>query len=86
MSIFKGSGVAIVTPFNKNGVDFPKLKELLEWQIENGTDAIIVCGTTGEASTMTESERKETIKFTIDTVNKRIPVIAGTGSNNTMAS
>lgn len=86
MSIFKGSGVAIVTPFNEAGVDFPKLKELLEWHIENKTDAIIICGTTGEASTMTESEKKETIKFTADTVNKRIPVIAGTGSNNTMAS
>ena len=86
MSIFKGSGVAIVTPFNETGVDFSKLKELLEWHIENKTDAIIICGTTGEASTMTENEKKETIKFTVDTVNKRIPVIAGTGSNNTMAS
>lgn len=86
MSIFKGSGVAIVTPFNEAGVDFSKLKELLEWHIENKTDAIIICGTTGEASTMTENEKKETIKFTVDTVNKRIPVIAGTGSNNTMAS
>jgi len=86
MSIFKGSGVAIVTPFNEEGVNFSKLKELIEWQIENKTDAIIICGTTGEASTMTETERKEAIKFTVNTVNKRIPVIAGTGSNNTMAS
>lgn len=86
MSIFKGSGVAIVTPFNENGVDFEKLRELVEWHIENKTDAIIVCGTTGEASTMSETEKKETIKFVIDTVNKRIPVIAGTGSNNTLAS
>lgn len=86
MSIFKGSGVAIVTPFNDKGVDFDKLKELVEWHIENKTDAIIVCGTTGEASTMGESERKETIKFVVDTVNKRIPVIAGTGSNNTQSS
>ena len=86
MSIFKGSGVAIVTPFNESGVDFNKLKELVEWHIENKTDAIIVCGTTGEASTMTETERKATIKFVVDTVNKRIPVIAGTGSNNTYAS
>jgi len=86
MSIFKGSGVAIVTPFNKDGINFPKLKELIEWHIENKTDAIIICGTTGEASTMTECEKKEAIKFTVDTVNKRIPVIAGTGSNNTMAS
>lgn len=86
MSIFKGSGVAIVTPFKGNEVDFEKLKELVEWQIENSTDAIIVCGTTGEASTMSENERKETIKFVIDVVNKRIPVIAGTGTNNTQAS
>jgi len=86
MSIFKGSAVAIVTPFNESGVDFEKLKELLEWHIENGTDAIVVCGTTGEASTMSEAERKETIKFAVDTVNKRIPVIAGTGTNNTEAS
>ncbi|MBZ9688690.1 4-hydroxy-tetrahydrodipicolinate synthase [Clostridium estertheticum] len=86
MSIFKGSGVAIVTPFNERGVDFKKLEELIEWQISSKTDAIIVCGTTGEASTMTEQERKETIKFVVDVVNKRIPVIAGTGSNNTAAA
>ncbi|MBU3158165.1 4-hydroxy-tetrahydrodipicolinate synthase [Clostridium frigoris] len=83
MSIFKGSGVAIITPFNERGVDFKKLEELIEWQIESKTDAIVVCGTTGEASTMTEQEKKETIKFVVDLVNKRIPVIAGTGSNNT---
>lgn len=86
MSIFKGSGVAIVTPFNETGVDFEKLGELIEWHISNNTDAIIVCGTTGEASTMTEGEKKEAIKFTVDKVNKRIPVIAGTGTNNTAAS
>lgn len=86
MSLFTGSGVAIVTPFNDNGVDFKKMEELLEWHIEQKTDAIIVCGTTGEASTMSEQERKETIKFTVDVVKGRIPVIAGTGSNNTKAS
>lgn len=86
MSIFKGSGVAIVTPFNDDGVNLSKLKELIEWHIASGTDAIIICGTTGEASTMSEDERKEAIKFTVDTVNKRIPVIAGTGSNNTAAA
>lgn len=86
MSIFTGSGVAIVTPFNETGVDFNKLEELLNWHIEEGTDAIVICGTTGEASTMTESERKETIKFTVDIVKGRIPVIAGTGSNNTASS
>lgn len=86
MSIFKGSGVAIVTPFNERGVDFEKLGELIEWHVSNNTDAIIVCGTTGEASTMTEEEKKETIKFAVNRVNKRIPVIAGTGTNNTAAS
>lgn len=86
MSIFEGSCVAIVTPFNDNGVNYKKLKELLEWHIKEGTDAIIICGTTGEATTMSEEEKKLTIKFTVDVVNKRIPVIAGTGSNNTLSS
>ena len=86
MSIFKGSGVAIITPFNERGVDFKKLEELIEWHIKSKTDAIVVCGTTGEASTMTEQEKKETIKFVVDLVNKRIPVIAGTGSNDTAAA
>ncbi len=82
--IFKGSGVAIVTPFKDNGeIDFEKLEELLEFHVENGTDAIIITGTTGEASTMTDEEHLETIKFAVDVINKRIPVIAGTGSNET---
>ncbi|MGL4773849.1 MAG: 4-hydroxy-tetrahydrodipicolinate synthase [Clostridium sp.] len=86
MSLFEGSGVAIVTPFTSTGVDYEKLRELLEWHVAEGTDAIIVCGTTGEATTMTETEKKEVIKFTVDVINKRIPVIAGTAGNNTMAS
>lgn len=87
MTIFKGSAVAIVTPFTStNKVNYEKLKELIEWQIEEKTDAIVICGTTGEASTMSEEEKKQAIKFTVDIVNKRIPVIAGTGSNNTEAS
>jgi 4-hydroxy-tetrahydrodipicolinate synthase len=86
MSIFKGSGVAICTPFTEDGVDFKKLEELLEWHVKEGTDSIVVCGTTGEVSTMTEQERKDTIKFTVDIIKKRIPVIAGTGTNNTAAS
>lgn len=81
--IFKGCGTAIVTPFNENGVDFEEFKKLIEFQIENKADSIIVCGTTGESSTMTLDERKETIKFAVETVNKRIPVIAGTGGNCT---
>ena len=86
MSIFEGSGVAIVTPFTSNGVNYDKLKELLNWHISEGTDAIIVCGTTGEAVTMTEEEKKNVIKFTVDVVDNRIPVIAGTGSNNTLSA
>lgn len=86
MRLFTGSGVAVVTPFTDNNVDFDKLGELIEMHLNNNTDAIIVCGTTGEASTMTEEERKATIKYTVEKVNKRIPVIAGSGSNNTAAS
>lgn len=81
--VFKGCGTAIITPFTTNGVNFEELKKMLEFQIREGADAIIVCGTTGESSTMTEKEKKETIKFAVDVVNKRIPVIAGTGSNCT---
>ena len=86
MKLFKGSGVALVTPFNNNGVDFEKLEELIEYHIKNDTDAIIICGTTGEATTMAEEEKKSTIKFTVEKVNGRIPVIAGSGSNNTAAA
>ncbi|MBQ3573040.1 MAG: 4-hydroxy-tetrahydrodipicolinate synthase [Clostridia bacterium] len=82
-AIFTGAGVAIITPFTKDGVDFPKLAELLEYQIANGTDAIIICGTTGEASTMPDAEHLSVIKFAVETVAGRIPVIAGTGSNDT---
>lgn len=86
MSIFQGSGVAIITPFTDTSVNYPKLKELIDWHITEGTDAILICGTTGEATTMTDEEKKSAIKFTVDTVNKRVPVIAGTGSNNTSNS
>lgn len=84
MAIFKGAGVAIVTPMKENGaVDFDRFKELIEFQIENGTDAIIVCGTTGEASTLSHEEHLETIKYCVEVVAGRIPVVAGTGSNST---
>ena len=84
MAIFTGAGVAIVTPMKENGdVNFEKLGEILEDQIANGTDAIVICGTTGESATLTHEEHLETIKYTIDKVAKRIPVIAGTGSNCT---
>lgn len=81
--IFTGSGVAIVTPFTKDGVDFDTLGKLLDFQMEHGTDAIVACGTTGEASTMTPRERTEVISFCADHVKGRVPVIAGSGSNST---
>ena len=84
--IFKGCGTAIATPFNESGINYEVFKKHIEDQINDGVDSIIVCGTTGEASTMTEAERKDVIKFVVDTVNKRIPVIAGTGSNNTLSA
>lgn len=84
--IFKGCGTAIATPFNENGVNFEVFKQLIDNQIKEGVDSIIVCGTTGESATMSETERKDTIKFVVDTVNKRVPVIAGTGSNNTRSA
>lgn len=84
MALFTGAGVAIVTPFKENyEVNYEKLGELIEFQISNGTDSIIICGTTGEASTLTHEEHLECIKYTVDKVNKRVPVIAGTGSNCT---
>nr|WP_294469283.1 4-hydroxy-tetrahydrodipicolinate synthase [uncultured Sellimonas sp.] len=87
MSIFTGSGVAIVTPFLPDGsVNYDKLDELIEYHIAHKTDAIIICGTTGESSTLTEEEHMECIKFTIQQAKKRIPVIAGTGSNATFTT
>ena len=84
MAIFTGAGVAIITPMKENGdVNYDKLGELLDYQINNSTDAIVICGTTGEASTLTHEEHIETIRFTADYVKKRVPVIAGTGSNCT---
>ena len=84
MAIFTGAGVAVITPMKANGdVNYDKLGEILDFQINNGTDSIIICGTTGEASTLTHEEHLETIRYTVDYVNKRVPVIAGTGSNCT---
>lgn len=89
MSIFEGSGVAIITPFkiDENGnnvIDYDRLEKLIEFQIANKTDAIIICGTTGESSTLSFEEHDECIRRCIDIVNKRVPVIAGTGANNTL--
>lgn len=84
-SLFNGSGVALITPFKDGKVDFEKLKNLLDFQLKGKTDAILVLGTTGEPSTMTAAEKEEIIEFTVKHVNKRVPVIAGTGGNNTEA-
>lgn len=81
--IFEGAAVALITPFTEEGINFEELKRLIDFNIENGTDAIVIAGTTGESATMTDEEHREVIKFTVDYVNKRIPVIAGTGSNDT---
>ena len=83
--LFKGCATAIVTPFDSNGVNFDEFKKLIEFQISEGIDAIVVCGTTGESSTMSLEEKKSTIKFAIDVAQKRVPIIAGTGGNNTMS-
>ncbi len=84
MSLFTGSGVAIVTPFSENGeVNFPVLEKMIDFQIENGTDAIIICGTTGEASTLTDDEQIDTISCAVKAAGGRVPVIAGAGSNDT---
>lgn len=81
--IFVGSCVALVTPFTEDGVDYEKLGELIEWQIKEGTDAILICGTTGEASTMPDEEHMEVIKFAVEKIAGRVHVMAGTGSNDT---
>lgn len=82
--MFKGSGVALVTPFNdKNEIDYDNLRKLIEFQIKKNTDALIICGTTGEASTLSFEEKLKVINFSVEVTKKRIPVIAGTGSNNT---
>ena len=84
MSIFTGSAVAIVTPFKKDGsVDYDKFRDVIEYQIAGGTDCIVVCGTTGESSTLSHEEHLDCIRFCAEVVNKRIPVVAGTGSNCT---
>ena len=83
MAIFKGAGVALCTPFTQDGVNYPELSKLIEFQIENRTDALIVCGTTGEPSTMTTQEKRGVIAHAVKQTKGRIPVIAGTGGNNT---
>jgi 4-hydroxy-tetrahydrodipicolinate synthase len=82
-TIFKGAATAIVTPLTKDGIDYEQFGRLIDWQIEEGIDAIVVCGTTGEASTLTDEEHRDAIAFAVKKVNGRVPVIAGTGSNDT---
>ena len=82
-SVFKGVATALITPLDENGVNYEKLGKLIDWQIEEGINAIVICGTTGEASTLTDEEHRDVIKFAVERVGKRIPVIAGTGSNDT---
>ena len=87
MAIFTGAGVALITPMNEDGsVNYEKLRELLEFHVANKTDAIIICGTTGEASTLSDEEHLECVRFACEVINKRIPVIAGTGSNCTQSA
>ncbi len=86
-TIFTGAGVAIITPFNEDlSVNYEKLGEIIEQQIAGKTDCIVICGTTGEAATLTDEEHKECIRYTVEKVNGRIPVIAGTGGNDTAYS
>ena len=81
--VFKGIGTAIITPMNENGVDFDAFSKLIDWQIAEGINALVVCGTTGEASTLTDTEHREVIRFAVNHVAGRVPVVAGTGSNDT---
>ena len=87
MAIFTGAGVAIVTPFHADGsINYDKLEELIDFQCNNGTDSIVICGTTGESATMTEKEHIECIQKAVEFTKGRVPVVAGTGSNNTMTA
>ena len=83
MKLFQGTATALVTPFRNEKIDYPALGRLVEWQLKNGVDALVVCGTTGEASTLTGKERVQLTHFVVDLVDGRVPVLAGTGSNNT---
>ena len=82
-TVFTGAATAIVTPFKNNEVDYEQYGRLIEWQIAEGIDAIVACGTTGEGSTLTDEEHRAVIEYTVKKVNGRVPVIAGTGSNDT---
>ena len=81
--IFRGAATALVTPLTENGIDYNQFGRLIDWQIEEGINALVVCGTTGEASTLTDEEHRDAIAFCVERTNGRVPVIAGTGSNDT---
>ncbi len=81
--IFEGMATALITPITESGIDYEAFGKLIDWQIDEGIDGLVVCGTTGEGSTLTDSEHKAAIKFAVERTNKRVPVIAGTGSNDT---
>lgn len=80
--VFRGMATALVTPLTENGIDYEAFGKLIDWQIEKGIDGLVICGTTGEGSTLTDDEHKEAIKFAVERANKRVPIIAGTGSND----
>ena len=82
-SIFRGAATALVTPMTASGVDYPALKKLINWQIEEGIDALVICGTTGESSTLSDAEHRQVLKFAVEVAGGRVPMIAGTGSNDT---
>ena len=82
-TIFKGVATALITPTNENGVDYAALKKLIDWQIDEGIDALVICGTTGENSTLTDEEHRQVLKFALEVAGGRVPMIAGTGSNDT---
>lgn len=86
LSLFKGAATALITPFKDGKIDYVSMGKNIEWQIKEGIDALVICGTTGEASTLTSKEKCELIKFAVDLVDERIPVIAGSGTNNTQTA
>ena len=82
-TVFTGVATALITPLNENGIDYAQFGRLIDWQIEEGINGLVVCGTTGEASTLTDEEHREAISFAVKRAAGRVPIIAGTGSNDT---
>lgn len=82
-TIFKGVGTALVTPLNENGIDYEAFERIINWQIEEGVNALVICGTTGEGSTLSDEEHRDALKFAYDVTAGRVPLVAGTGSNDT---